>query len=184
MPFNITSGRIVIGDPCRAPRSRAVCELDNVRNGPWIALCETVALGGRTLVVALRIAHLGFSFGETVPWTRLRRKVEVTSGFCGFYDADFFRDSNSNRRRKETTWALAHAASRASGERPACAETISDRCVVSCSGFGSGSYECYYERDDSGLVIEAEVVFIRMRELDCIFENELQLRAASHWFCL
>lgn len=117
MPFNITSGRIVIGDPCRAPRSRAVCELDNVRNGPWISLCETVALGGRTIVAALRIAHMDFGFGQTVPWTRLRRNVEVASGFCGFYDAAYFHDSGSSRRRTETAWALVRAASRASGER-------------------------------------------------------------------
>ena len=166
--FEVASGIIVVSDPCYDMDTWCRGNIDNVKNGKWTATIETSnegAWGNR--VAALIIKHADHKSADADRQEKLNADIGVDSGQCGFYDLPIFREKNNVPADAK----LASYIDEEDGKwySMCCAATYGDHGrdagiipggVVSSSGFGDGSYECFVDKDENGQVTGATLIFI------------------------
>jgi len=147
--FEIASGGAMISDPCYERGTWCQGILDHVKNGEWIA--EVVERGDR--IFELHANHIS-NPNATQNQKSLKRaefEVGVDSGKAGIFDSKHYRDDNP--------------LSNATGIVPyGC---------VSSSGYGDGSYVCYYHKNEDG---EIDGIMIGFDDVSDLVRGEEKVR--------
>lgn len=150
--FEVTSGRLIISDPCYGPGVGCQVNIDDVLTGTWEASVRSINLHSWGRRVAELEAHHALAEVNDNRWELCPGEVGVDSGQAGIFDqASFPRKADANF----DTWF-----------RTACRLTNSDdqagvlpAGAVSSSGVGDGGYEAYVQRRD-GKVVAVKVVYL------------------------
>ena len=161
--FEVTSGRLVVSDPCYKPGLWCVGELDRVKTGNWNATVEYSDEGDWGIRVARLIArHEDVDDLRKLDRLSATFGVGVDSGQAGFFDAAHFHDPTIILDAPSKTWSENDV-----WYDSCCEITLSKTQagilpygVVSASGYGDGCYDCNYYTDKLGNVVAAEIVFI------------------------
>ena len=146
--FNISSGKIRVTDPCYTKDTWCSGVLENCRTGIWKAYVEEQDEDNW----GKRIAELIIEFeseklSKILDWEKVDIIVGVDSGQAPgeYFDSkSFYHKVCKLTSEKETEHQ--------SG--------VIDFGVVSSSGFGDGSYNCYVKKNKLGEIIASRIVFI------------------------
>lgn len=153
--FEVTGGRLVVSDPCYSPGTWCAGVLDKVKNGTWeswVVVSDEGSWGSR---VASLNARLKGTHDE--PWRRASFTVGVDAGQVCIVDEKHFRGGDGEYDDRGSFYG------------DACDKSMNDlgagilksgHGVNSSSGFGDGSYTCYYGSDKDGNITSVRVVFI------------------------
>lgn len=169
--FKVTSGQVMVSDPCYDAGLWCQGVLDKTRKGQWNAHVRLIREEACDVHVAELIArHSACSRTGIHGWTEERSfVVGVDSGQVGFFDVTHYRDD----RLAQNVERLSHES--ICPDEPwyslCCDRTLGSKIgagiipygVVSSSGYGDGSYRCLTQRDADGYVIAIRVVFITDR---------------------
>ena len=149
--FEVTSGKMFVSDPCYKRGTWCAGVLDSVRIGMWkaIILCSDENDWG-IRVKNLRVQHESVRCLRDLRKFRATFKVGVDSGQAGFFDDDCFHPDDSD-------WY--DICCRTTDPRRAAMAGVIDGGAVSLSGYGDGSYNCYYYTDENGEIVAAVVWF-------------------------
>ena len=160
--FEVTSGSIIVSDPCYEKDVWCCNSIEQVKCGTWTAevdIHDEGEWGWRIAVLRIQAAipPKVLPSPESAPFA-----VAVDSGQAGFFDAMHYRDSEMLRKKtgsKSTDPDLWYW--------HCCQITLSPQQagvlpygVVSSSGFGDGAYECLIYRNACGEAIRVEIIFI------------------------
>ncbi len=167
MKFEVSSGKIIISDPCYTVGSGTNIILENVKNGIWKASYSTSDS---------RIESLSAFCGEVRKfdciWEELKEEIGVDSGQAGIFDLEKYRRDEFVDGKIEFNRGVDEP-----GEKfyaKCCDVTLSKEQVgvisggvVSSSGYGDGSYRCFVLKDVDGKIFGVKISFI-----DDEYENE------------
>ena len=104
--FEVTSGRLVVSDPCYDPNSWCAGKLDRAKVGNWNATAEHLDEGEWGIRVARLIAqHEDVDDLHELDRYSTTFKVGVDSGQAGFFDAAYFHDPLSIHDAPAQTWS-------------------------------------------------------------------------------
>ena len=173
--FEVTSGKLVVTDPCYDRSTWCMGYLEKVKNGTWEAFAhysDDRSWGDR--VAKLVVFHKDHRYPKGFPQVLRddegkRVDIGVDSGQAGFFDDGVYPDGDRDDKGGEfggkdkfyddcCKATIGEDFGSKGGEYPNHG-IVQDRGVVSSSGYGDGSYECSYWVED-GLVVAAEIVFI------------------------
>ena len=162
--FVVASGKLIVSDPCYDTDVWCRGELENVLNGTWHASTVELYTGSWGRRIARLIAvHEDFVNEKMSKGQCMGFDVGVDSGQAGLFDASHYRDDtvipnhdNLKDKRPSEIW-YDHCCNitlspLSAGVRP--------YGVVSSSGYGDGSYDCFVCRNEYGQIIRAEIEFI------------------------
>lgn len=161
--FLVESGVLVISDPCYEPKVWCRGELSNVCNGPWYASVAKTDEGSWGPRVAALIAyHIACEIPIDDPrWKLTKINVGVDSGQAGIFDKTHYQDdavAEGQPKRKgiaESDPWYAMCCEQSNSEAGA---GVVPYGVVSSSGYGDGSYDCFIV-EDAGEVIAVKIDF-------------------------
>ena len=163
--FEMVSSRMAVSDPCYDADVWCRGELENVLPGAWQAYAVKRDKGEwgprvvRLVAVHREYADKCETAAELAPF-----EVGVDSGQAGLFDAQHYRDDavvmdpgttvNSNDPGALWYMRCCHLTltKLAAGVMP--------YGVVSSSGFGDGSYDCFYAQNSDGKIVRVEIEFI------------------------
>lgn len=139
--FNIKSGKVFVSDPCYSRGTWCMGELDNVQNGKWQA--EVIAVDEGmcgTRNGALIASYGNRQISKSCPnWKKQNFEVGVDSGQAGIFDDAGFKSEDDDYGNTNSWYR--RCCDLTSNKK--CAGIIEKSGVVSSSGFGDGSYDCY-----------------------------------------
>ncbi|OAB48036.1 DUF4241 domain-containing protein [Paenibacillus antarcticus] len=166
--FEITSGQIVVSDPCYELNRDTIIMgvLDNVLNGTWVGQVGKMEvrdwgeacskLSAFHSSVAEQMEHL--------EWVKCSFIVGVDSGQAGIFDINKYRISDSDVQETDTdtdnAWYLSCCDITESGHEAG----VLDGGVVSHTGMGDGTYGAYMATNQQDQVIGVKIVFIKSAE--------------------
>jgi hypothetical protein len=167
MKFEVSSGKIIISDPCYTAGSGGNIILENVKNGIWKASYS---------VLDCRIESLSAFCGEVRKfdciWEELKEGIDVDSGQAGIFDLKKYRRDEFVDGKITFDRGVDEP-----GEKfyaKCCDVTLSKEQVgvvnggaVSSSGYGDGSYRCFVLKDADDKIFGVKISFI-----DDEYENE------------
>lgn len=165
--FEVTSGKLVISDPCYTLDTWCMAVVSNVRNGTY--LIKHDEKDGR--ISELRAVHAEHRLPM---WKEISGDIGVDSGQCGIFDADHYRkdtdypmESQFEKDGYDDTGDGEHWYSHC------CDVTLGDDGVgaiiggaVASSGYGDGVYEAYATYNKEGEVVGIKIIFITEEEED------------------
>ena len=147
--------RVRVSDPCYGTDVWCSGVVDNVKEGTYnvdINLSDEGVWGERVKsLTAIHSEYSGHSIIERAPF-----EVGVDSGTAGIYDEDYYRQYHSEDDCNDD-WYDSIGKLTFTEEQFG---TKDDKCVVSSSGFGDGSYDCFLLRDKNNEVVGFQIVFI------------------------
>ena len=168
--FYVNSGSLIISDPCYGyPGSGRQAYLENVRRGEWSTLVRKMEFDGW----GMRVTSIEAFFGENAhvlerDWDPWEESVDVDGGNAGIFDTQVFRNDfagvSHDLDTKFTPGELWYDMCLSVTNSFRCAGVIPGG-VVSRSGFGDGSYQCYIGRE-VGEVVRVRLVFITDEEIE------------------
>lgn len=144
--FTITSGKIIVSDPCYQLNSGSQCIIENVQTGMWRQhLFGTRMFGGYVTTHQICCAE-GFYYDPRFSGWEECGEITVDSGQAGMFDLDSFRDPSCFQGyqykhlpiRPDDVW-YSCVTDQTTG--PENGGTVPFGCV-SVSGFGDGRYLC------------------------------------------
>ena len=178
--FNVTSGKMVLSDPCYEIPTWCQGVISNVKNGEWVGIIEQSDEGGwgmrNSILISLNVEafkknprledelRASDSFRELLEFSG-----GVDSGQFGHFDyAGYRKDELVNGLPKAfgDDWAVNEGDE---WYRVCCHQTLETEdsfgvvCgsgVVSSSGYGDGSYDTYGIKDENGEYVGFMTVFI------------------------
>jgi len=159
--FKITSGQVMVSDPCYDLGTWCQGIIKNVKKGNWKAKILVTNEGDWGSRVAAIIAwHESISEVAYVcsSWNKQNFEVGVDAGMAGIFDLAEFH-SEDDEYNNPNSWY-----------RRCCdltdnkAGIIDNSGIVSSSGYGDGSYECSTMEEGSGKVIAIMVDFGLLEE--------------------
>ena len=167
--FEVASRELIVTDPGYWFGSWFMGALKPVRAGRWnagISMVDTGEWGG--YVSKLTIWHESAPEIGDLRKAKADFKVGADSGQAGFFDAAHYRKRSSLDAAPAETWS--------NGKDvwyDRCCEITLSRTqagvlpygAVTSSGFGDGSYYCYYFTNETGEILRAEIEFITEEEL-------------------
>ena len=162
--FEVVSGKMAVSDPCYDTDVWCRGELENVLNGTWYASAVELYTGSWGRRIARLIAvHENYADEKMTKGQCTGFEVGVDSGQAGLFDASHYRDDSVipdvklNPDDEPAAIWYKHC----------CEITLSPLSagvlpygVVSSSGYGDGSYDCFVCRNEYGQIIRAEIEFI------------------------
>lgn len=150
--------RVRVSDPCYGTDVWCGGVVDNVKEGTYnvdIEISNEGMWGERVKsLTAIHSEYSGHSIIQKAPF-----EVGVDSGQCGIYDEDYYRQYHSEDDCNDDWYEDVCDLTDPFG-------TKDDKCVVSSSGFGDGSYDCFLLRDKNNEVVGFQIVFIEDDEED------------------
>jgi len=166
--FEVTSGKLIISDPCYETPTWCQGFLKNVKNGTWKAWVEKDNCGSwGERVMSLAAIHLDSRLEQLI---QLDATIGVDSGQAGIFDAGHYRDLSvfvgdsdfyaGSTDHDDNQW-YGHCCDVTLAEAQA---GIIPYGAVASSGYGDGCYECLYSKDDNDEVVKVEIVFIPTEE--------------------
>ena len=155
--FEVSSGKLAVSDPCYTAGTWCAGVLSNVKNGTWESSVEISDEGSWGSRVKVLFAHLKDT--NIDPWTKAKFVVGVDAGQVCIVDESHFAGGEGEYGEPETFYG--DACEKSSGEGNLGAGILkSGHGVNSSSGFGDGSYDCFYGTDKDGQIVSVKVVFI------------------------
>jgi len=153
--FEVTSGELVVSDPCYSLGTWCAGTIIDVKNGEWEAKVENRDEGLWGSRCAELVAyHTDHQFNHG-PWEKASFDVGVDSGQAGIFDKPFF-NSHDEYGGFNDNWY-----------EEVCQITLKDPGagvlkggVVSSSGYGDGGYDAFAAKDSNGAVVAVKIVFI------------------------
>ena len=190
--FEITSGEVVVSDPCYNLGIWCQGIIHHVQNGTWEAFVsrrtETYEWKGKertsTQNAILFAKHIDSDVDIlNSQWAVLDFDIGVDSCVAGIYDYKFYRDDNNvdvngPKRVLETfvtpgdKWMFSNSMASTRSQFNA---GIIPNGTVSVAGHGDGSYEAHVVKNDEGQVIGIKIVFIDPLEPEDDFEDTFTL---------
>ena len=176
--FEVTSGKLILSDPCYELGTWCQGTVENVKKGTWVAdtvISDEGGWGNRvSMLVAYNEESANGSFGLSDKLKalygveRLSFDGGVDSGQFGYFDAETFRNDESAKDLHKYVFRGEADSQEDAWYRACCHLTLGDnqwgvlpQGVVSSSGFGDGSYPTYCIKDFvSGEIIGLVTVFI------------------------
>ena len=157
--FEVSSGKLIISDPCYERDTPCAGALDKVKNGLWNAyIVKKDFRGWGNRVVELVASIKDYDEHDL---DKCSFDVCVDSGQAGIFDDKSFPNEKGEYGDVGGWYNM-------------CCETTDPEIgrgagvikggVVSCSGFGDGRYDAYYHRDSNGEVDFVKIVFITEEE--------------------
>lgn len=151
--FKVTSGAVMVSDPCYKRGTWCHGKIENVKNGVWraaVGISHEGAWGDR---VAFLIATHGDIpvYGTKLDRHEAEFEVGVDSGQAGIFDDTHYQDESvappDEPNEFDDRWysMCCNATDNYAGIIPFG--------VVSSSGFGDGGYECTYYTNSDGEVV-------------------------------
>jgi len=164
--FQVTSGAVIVSDPCYDESVWCMGQLVNVANGTWEAEIRT---GKEGRVGKLYATLKGFKRGKI--WDEASFTVGVDSGQAGIFEQTCYRTLQPENEALITkSWVnqakmeekddkgsgvfYAACCSLTCGEDNGTtrqAGVLKGGCVSS-TGYGDGSYTCYFQKDGQGFI--------------------------------
>jgi len=156
--FEVTSGKMVISDPCYKIPTWCQGIVERVKNGTWVADVEKVDSWGERVSVLIAMNKQALSENSRIEDTlrnglgkELPFNFGVDSGQLGFFDFEHYQNDNSAiDLPKEDFGADYDVESGDSWYRANCNLTLSSEQwgvlpfgVVTSSGYGDGSYRVF-----------------------------------------
>jgi len=177
--FEVTSGKMVLSDPCYTLGTWCQGVIDNVKNGTWVGILEQSDEGAwgtrNSVLISLNVEAFKKNpklEDELRSYTSEREILPfdggVDSGQFGHFDfANYRKDDTANDLPKafEDDWVESEGDE---WYRAICHITLEheDRFgvipfgVVSSSGYGDGSYPTYGIKDENGEYVGFMTIFI------------------------
>ena len=177
--FFVGSGDLRVTDPCYDLTAWCSGQLRNVKNGTWNAQVgyykdpEEFASSMSPSTYAGRVAYLHIYHDSVEPqevgdmnngvWRLAEHfEVGVDSGQAGFFDLDFYKEQKEDESRDRVFYdevcRLTCHMDKTGVDR---SFGVVERGAVSSSGYGDGSYDCYFRHDEDMQVVEAIIAFIQ-----------------------
>ena len=174
--FEITSGKMVLSDPCYTLDTWCMGIVDNVKNGKWVGIIEQSDEGSwgvrNSMLISMNVDAMTknpnlekelMTSGDLLPFIG-----GVDSGQFGHFDFDNYRKDDlaiDLPKAFDDDWADSEGDE---WYRACCyltLETEDDFGVlpfgcVSSSGYGDGSYHTYGIKDDNGQYVGFMTIFI------------------------
>jgi hypothetical protein len=163
--FEVTSGEVVVSDPCYGEDVWCMGFLKGVANGTWEAEIRT---GDEGRVAKLYATLKGAKRGKT--WEETAFTVGVDSGQAGIFDKPCYRTHQKENEALISSHWKSIAEREEKDEKGSgvfyaacCSLTCGDDNgatqkagvlkggVVSSTGYGDGSYTCYFQKDARGI---------------------------------
>lgn len=155
MNIKITSGKVLVGDPCYLGRYeyRSV-EIPNGEYKVEAAMLKLDALGGGEYVRELVLLAKGVK-ANSVKWVE-EFGVSVDSGLAGFFDSQTEKlgDMYLDKWYDNYIFDMEDYAS----------ETLNNRAVVSSAGIGDGSYSVLVAKQN-GKVVGIKIVYLTEKDI-------------------
>ena len=163
--FEMVSDRMAVSDPCYDTDVWCRGELEGVLPGIWEASVVKRDEGDWGMRTAKLIAvHEDYADSDVELMALAPFEVGVDSGQAGLFDAHHYRDDA----------VVAEPDTAVNGNDPGalwymrcCHLTLTKLAagvlpygVVSSSGFGDGSYDCFYGTNSDGKIVRVEIEFI------------------------
>ena len=175
--FVVTSGALRVTDPCYDLTTWCSGQLQNVKNGTWNAQVGfhqdefEKNTSSKPSAYVGRVAYIHIYHDSVVPqkidemnngvWRLADFEVGVDSGQAGFFDLDFYKEQKEDESRDRVFYnqvcRLTCDMDNAGVDR---SFGVVERGAVTSSGYGDGSYDCYFRLDEDKQVVEAIIVFI------------------------
>jgi hypothetical protein len=164
--FEVSSGALMVSDPCYKRGTWCHGILGNARNGHWVAKIRRSDEGMWGNRVAELYVHL--KGDSTEPTKKSKFTVGVDAGqVCIVDEASYPQGETGEYGEKDTFYGEACEASlRLIRENHQLKEVsgagiiAKGRGVNSSSGYGDGSYRCMYGTDSDGKIVSVKVIFI------------------------
>ncbi len=186
--FDITSGTVIVSDPCYSLGTWCQGKLENVKKGKWMAFCHKADIehwGNRVTVLTAMHKDLYISKdGTEIEMIPLNFNIGVDSGQCGIFDIDVFKNNNAVFHVDNPDKQKDLGFEDEPWYEQCCHITLSDLGAgvvpggtVSSSGFGDGSYTCYVAYEDGDpdkQIIGISIEYISPEEIAGIDEDELE----------
>lgn len=188
--FKVTSGKLILSDPCYELGTWCQGVVENVKKGTWVADAVISDEGGWGNRVSMLISYneeaANGSFGLSDKLKalygveRLSFDGSVDSGQFGHFDSEFYRSDEKAKDLEKYNFGDAWDAKEGDAWYRACCHlTLGDnqwgvlpQGVVSSSGFGDGSYQTFCIKDGDGEIIGLVTVFIGEDEEEDEWDDE------------
>ena len=171
--FEVTSGQVMVSDPCYEVGTWCQGILDNAKNGRWKAEVEIIdddSWGKRVSALTVQHANCKRSdFQQRLEEAQF--EVGVDSGQAGIYDVGVYQEDKTvpanalmpNWIDKDDKCWYGMCCGLTLSEDQA---GIIPGGAVSSSGFGDGGYTCVFGRDEQGQITYIKVTFISDEDLE------------------
>ncbi|MED1789914.1 DUF4241 domain-containing protein [Brevibacillus laterosporus] len=164
--FQITSGTLVISDPCYECQQGISGIVEEATIGTWIGIIDQIDIGDWGERCAYVCAyHKSIDIEQVTNWEACDFIVGVDSGQAGIFEHQIYRVDDSvigeTKFMPEDRW-YSSCCDQTLGEPKA---GVINGGVVSSSGFGDGGYEAFIAKNAEGKVIAVQIVFITEEDL-------------------
>ena len=168
--FEMVSDRMAVSDPCYDADVWCRGELEDVLPGTWEASVIKRDEGEWGMRAARLIAvHKEYVDCDVGPMTLAPFEIGVDSGQAGLFDCLHYRDDtvavehpNVSRKDAGKLWYMQCCCRTLTRE----AAGVMPYGVVASSGYGDGSYDCFYGGNSDGKIVRVEIEFIPEEEED------------------
>lgn len=172
--FELKTQHLVVSDPAYMPGTWCMGVLEPCKKGTWVVALQygdfSEDIDGKHHEdwrnMCIRVRHTDYEFDDFPPFDdaekELDMKIGIDSGRCGFFDGAFYRNQETvpeqyhDGKYGEDRWSNLCLDGIMNEERG----TVLPFGVISESGFGDGRAGLYFGRNDQGLIVSAELVFI------------------------
>ncbi|MCR8978449.1 DUF4241 domain-containing protein [Brevibacillus laterosporus] len=164
--FQITSGTLVVSDPCYECEQGISGIVEEAAIGTWIGIIDQIDTGDWGERCAYVCAyHKSIDIEQVTNWEACDFIVGVDSGQAGIFEHQIYRVDDSvigeTKFMPEDRW-YSSCCDQTLGEPKA---GVINGGVVSRSGFGDGGYEAFIAKNAEGKVIAVQIVFITEEDL-------------------
>lgn len=164
--FQITSGTLVVSDPCYECQQGISGIVEEATIGTWIGIIDQIDTGDWGERCAYVCAyHKSIDIEQVTNWEACDFIVGVDSGQAGIFEHQVYRVDDSvigeTKFMPEDRW-YSSCCDQTLGEPKA---GVINGGVVSSSGFGDGGYEAFIAKNAEGKVIAVQIVFITEEDL-------------------
>lgn len=140
--FQVSSGLLYVQDPCYERGSDATFKSKSGLWNAFIEYCDDLSWGRRVKSLVAKLWDEDAGCG----WTPAERFLPVDSGQMGVFDADTFSEDCYDEYCSHTLSEI----------RAGVGKTY----AVSSSGYGDGSYQLFFKKNDNDEVVAVKVEFI------------------------
>ncbi|MBM7111671.1 DUF4241 domain-containing protein [Brevibacillus laterosporus] len=164
--FQITSGTLVVSDPCYECQQGISGIVEEAAIGTWIGIIDQIDTGDWGERCAYVCAyHESIDIEQVTNWEACDFIVGVDSGQAGIFEHQIYRVDDSvigeTKFMPEDRW-YSSCCDQTLGEPKA---GVINGGVVSSSGFGDGGYDAFIAKNAEGKVIAVQIVFITEEDL-------------------
>jgi hypothetical protein len=167
--FEITSGSIIISDPCYQRGIWCSAGINNAKKGTWTAKAKTGEVPGwGNRCWELIATHKKFQDISSDSITEeVEAEIGVDSGQCGIFDSQDFPEEKGSYKDPDSWYK------RVCKKTDAIEGGVIKGGYVTRSGFGDGGYSCFISKDSNhNQVIAVKIVFIEDEDISTRNQND------------